>query len=186
MSVEDDPRQLSTPATHHDLRKHVATIGEDAASGDRATDKAWNGLDFLLHRLDFDVPLVLGAKSFVKLPDVEPDSEEMFDFLDNLEANGGHGPPSYLTPDQGTAAATQLAELTEDNLIRGVDPQELHTRRRRVVRVAERAEIYRFLGETRRAGMGDNYLPGVRSFFTAAPRTATRWSAAHASAALLS
>ncbi|WP_410809093.1 YfbM family protein [Micromonospora sp. 067-2] len=122
------------------------------------TDKAWNGLDFLLDRLGFEIPLVLGAERFVELPDVAPDSEEMFDFLENLEDDWGYGPPSYLTPVQVEAAASRLAALTEDDLIRGVDPQEL-----------DRAEIYPQIWD--RPGeltWVAHYLPGVRSFFSAA------------------
>ncbi|TDB82079.1 YfbM family protein [Micromonospora sp. KC721] len=124
------------------------------------TDKAWNGLDFLLDRLDFEIPLVLGAEAFVELPDVEPDSDEMLDFLENLEDDWGYGPPSYLTPVQVAVAASQLAALTEDELIRGVDPQEL-----------DRAEIYPGVWE--RPGelaWVAHYLPGVRSFFAAAAK----------------
>jgi hypothetical protein len=123
-----------------------------------ATDKAWNGLDFLLDRLGFETPVVLGAQSFVELPDVEPDSQEMFDFLENLEHDWGYGPPSYLTPVQVAAAASQLATLTEDDLIRGVDPSELN-----------RADVYP--GNWERPGelvWVAHYLPYVRSFFAAA------------------
>ncbi|MET8123837.1 DUF1877 family protein [Micromonospora sp. NPDC005189] len=125
-----------------------------------ATDKAWNGLDFLLDRLSFEIPLVLGAEGFVKLPGVEPDSEEMFDFLANLEDDWGYGPPSYLTPVQVATAASRLAALTEDGLIRGVDPQEL-----------SRANVY----PGPREGPGElawvaHYLPSVQGFFAAAAR----------------
>ncbi|MET8547360.1 DUF1877 family protein [Micromonospora zamorensis] len=125
-----------------------------------ATDKAWNGLDFLLDRLGFEIPLVLGAERFVELPDVEPDSEEMFDFLENLEDDWGYGPPSYLTPAHVATAASELVTLTEGSLIRGVDPQELN-----------RADIYPGPWE----GPGElawvaHYLPGVQSFFAAAAR----------------
>lgn len=124
------------------------------------TDKAWNGLNFLLDRLGFEIPLVLGAESFIELPDVEPDSEEMFDFLENLEDDWGYGPPSYLTPDQVAAAAAHLVALTEDDLIRGVDPSEL-----------SRAEVYP--GGWERPGAlvwVTHHLPDVRSFFASAAK----------------
>ncbi|MFI7080045.1 YfbM family protein [Micromonospora sp. NPDC049903] len=124
------------------------------------TDKAWHGLDFLLDRLGFEIPLVLGAEEFVESPDVEPDSEEMLDFLDNLEDDWGYGPPSYLTPDQVAAAASALDTLTEDDLVRGVDPQELN-----------RAEVYPGIWE--RPGMLEwaaHFLPDARSFFAAAAK----------------
>ncbi|MEH1027452.1 YfbM family protein [Micromonospora profundi] len=124
------------------------------------TDKAWNALDFLLDRLGFEIPLVLGAESFVEFPDVEPDSEEMFDFLENLEDDWGYGPPSYLTPAQVATAASQLAALTEDDLIRGVDPQEL-----------KRADVYPGPWESSdELVWAAHYLPDVRNFFAAAAR----------------
>ncbi|MEU6206565.1 DUF1877 family protein [Micromonospora musae] len=155
------PDQLERARTDLDWAHGIATAAQDDNSERwTATDKAWNGLDFLLDRLGFDVPLVLGAESFVELPDVEPDSEEMFDFLENLEDDWGYGPPSYLTPGQVAAAAAQLAGLTEDDLIRGVDPQELN-----------RAEVYP--GGWERPGQLEwiaHYLPDVRSFFAAAAK----------------
>ncbi|MCA2216043.1 YfbM family protein [Jidongwangia harbinensis] len=123
-------------------------------------DKAWNGLDFLLNRLGFETPLVFGAESFIELPDAEPDSDEMFDFLDDLEHDWGYGPPAYLTPPQVAAAASQLARITEDDLLRGVDPAEL-----------QRAEVYP--GTWDRPGelaWVAHYLPDVRTFFSAAAK----------------
>lgn len=136
------------------------TARDDNSERWTATGKAWNGLDFLLDRLGFEVPLVLGAEAFVELPDVEPDSEEMFDFLDNLEDDWGYGPPSYLTPVQVAAAASGLAALTEDDLVCDVDPHELN-----------RAEVYP--GTWERPGeltWVAHYLPGVRSYFAAAAK----------------
>ncbi|MFB9696586.1 DUF1877 family protein [Amorphoplanes digitatis] len=155
------PDELARAATDLDWAHRLARTARDSGS-ERWTgiDKAWNGLDFLLDRLGFEIPLVLGAESFVELPDVEPDSEEMFDFLANLEDDWGYGPPSYLTPDQVAAAAAQLATLTEDDLIRGVDPTELY-----------RAEIYP--GTWERPGELEwvaHYLPDVREFFAAAAK----------------
>ncbi|MFG1764600.1 DUF1877 family protein [Micromonospora parva] len=124
------------------------------------TDKAWDGFDFLLDRLGFEIPLVSGTERFVELPDVEPDSDEMFDFLESLEDDWGYGPPSYLTSTDVATAAARLATLTDDGLIRGVDPQEL-----------VRAEIYP--GPWERPGAlawVAHYLPGVQSFFGAAAR----------------
>lgn len=135
---------------------------ERAAESERwsCTDKAWHGLDFLLHRLGFEIPVVLGAESFVELPDVEPDSDEMFDFLENLEDDWGYGPPSYLTPAQVSAAAEQLAELTEEDLIRGVDPAEL-----------TEAEIYpNFWDEQDQLPWIAHYLPSARTYFAAAAK----------------
>ncbi|MEV4656588.1 DUF1877 family protein [Micromonospora sp. NPDC049301] len=155
------PDDLELARTDLGWAYKIAMAGRDDNSGRwTATDKAWNGLDFLLDRLGFGIPLVLGAQSFVELPDVEPDSEEMFDFLEDLEDDWGYGPPSYLTPVQVAAAASRLAALTEDDLIRGVDPQELN-----------RAEVYP--GTWERPGelaWVTHYLPDVRSFFAAAAK----------------
>jgi hypothetical protein len=124
------------------------------------TGKAWHGLDFLLDRLGFEVSLVFGTESFFELPDVEPDSKEMFDFLDNLEDDWGYGPPSYTTPANVAAAASQLATLTTDDLIRDVDPTEL-----------KRADIYPGPWEAPdELRWVAHYLPYIQSFFAAAAK----------------
>jgi hypothetical protein len=41
------------------------------------------------------------------------------------DVNWGYGPPNYIAPAQVAAAAAQLAGLTEQDLIEGVDPAEL-------------------------------------------------------------
>jgi uncharacterized protein DUF1877 len=155
------PDDLEHAKTDLDWAHGLATAARDDNSERWAsTHKAWNGLDFLLDRLGFETPLVLGAESFVELPDAEPDSEEMFDFLDNLEDDWGYGPPSYLTPAQVAAAAAQLATLTEDDLIRDVDQSEL-----------DRAEIYP--GPWDRPGQLSwvaHYLPDVQRFFASAAK----------------
>ncbi|MFY1687335.1 DUF1877 family protein [Plantactinospora sp. WMMB782] len=86
------------------------------------TDKAWDGLNFLLKRRGFSVPIVYGAESFVDGPEGDPDDE------DNRDGPGevwGYDPPRYLTPEQVATAAAELVNLTEDDLIQGVDPAEL-------------------------------------------------------------
>jgi hypothetical protein len=153
------PDELAHAMTDLDWANELARTAQRSESDRYAgTGKAWHGLDFLLNRRGFAIPLVLGAESFVELPDVEPDSQEMFDFLDELEHDWGYGPPSYLTPAQVAAAASRLAALTEGDLIGGVDPAEL-----------TRAEIYP--GTWDRPGelaWVAHYLPYVRSFFAAA------------------
>ncbi len=116
-------RATSDPDRAYDL-------AEEARNGEHpgrwaGTGEAWNGLDFLLHRLGFDVPVIFGAESFVVLPDVEPDSPEMAAFLADSGVDWGYGPPAYLTPEQVAAAAAQFAGLTEADLIRDADPAEL-------------------------------------------------------------
>ncbi|MFK4246143.1 DUF1877 family protein [Micromonospora chokoriensis] len=84
----------------------------------------------------------------------------MFDFLENLDDDWGYGPPSYLTPIQVATAASRLAALTEDDLIRGVDPQEL-----------KRADIYPgpWKGPRELTWLA-HYLPGIQTFFAAGAR----------------
>ncbi|MEU4559383.1 DUF1877 family protein [Actinoplanes sp. NPDC023936] len=139
---------------------HEFAIAAKRGNSDRwtSTDKAWNGLDFLLDRLGFTDSLVLGAEDFVELPDAEPDSDEMFYFLESLEDDWGYGPPTYLTPIQVAVAASQLAPLTEEDLIRGVDQSEL-----------SRAGIYPDTWDSPgKLQWVAHYLPDVKSFFAAA------------------
>ncbi|MEU8298653.1 DUF1877 family protein [Micromonospora sp. NPDC048909] len=83
--------------------------------------------------------------------------------LEVIEASGvdwGYGPPGYLTPEQVAEAAAALADLTEEDLIGGVDQAEL-----------QRAEVYPAVWDR----PGDlawvaHFLPGVRDYFTAAAK----------------
>ncbi|MET8154319.1 DUF1877 family protein [Actinoplanes sp. NPDC049668] len=157
VSPDELERAVSDLDWAHELARKERDGDSDRWTG---TGKAWHGLDFLLDRLGFEIPLVLGAESFVELPDVEPDSAEMFDFLESLEDDWGYGPPSYLTPAQVAAAAAQLATLTEEDLTRDVDPTELY-----------RAEIYP--GTWERPGelaWVAHFLPSAQTFFTAAAK----------------
>ena len=155
------PDELERARTELDWAYELA-MAEREGDSERwtGTDKAWNGLDFLLDRLGFETSLVLGAESFVEGPDAEPDSQEMFDFLEELDDDWGYGPPSYLTPAQVTAAASRLATLSADDLVRDVDPAELN-----------QAEIYP--GNWEKPGellWVAHYLPDVQSFFAAAAK----------------
>jgi hypothetical protein len=76
-----------------------------------STDKTWHALDYLLTRKGFPVSIVFGEEAFV-------DDEDTADW--------GYGPPRYLTPQQVARAATALAEVTEEQLLDGVDQAELH------------------------------------------------------------
>ncbi len=156
------PAELDRALSNLDVAYDLA---EEARNGEHpgrwaGTGEAWNGLDFLLHRLGFDVPLVFGAESFVDLPDVEPDSPEMAEFLESAAGDWGHGPPAYLTPAQVAAAAAQLAGLTSDDLVRGVDPAEL-----------ERAQCYPggWTAPGRLAWVA-GHLPAAQRFFAGAAR----------------
>ncbi len=155
------PDELEHARNDLDWALDLARAARDGNSGRwEHTGKAWHGLDFLLDRLGFETPLVLGAESFVELPDVEPDSAEMIEFFDNLEVDWGYGPPAYLTPAQVASAAAQLEALTEEDLLRGVDPAELN-----------RADIYPGgWQEPGRLAWAAGHLPDARVFFAAAAK----------------
>lgn len=76
------------------------------------TDKTWHALAYLLARREFPVSIIYGEESFVDDPD-------------DPEADWGYGPPSYLTPDQVRRASEALADLTEEDLLDGVNSDEL-------------------------------------------------------------
>jgi hypothetical protein len=109
-----------------------------------ASDKAWQALDFLLTRRGVRTPIVHGAE----------------DFADD-DVDWGYGRPRYLTPAQVATAADELAALTEEDLIQGVDPAEL-----------SRADIYPDLWDS----VADltwvaHFLPSVQQFFAAAAKS---------------
>ncbi len=154
-----------SPAELHQARTELDTardLAEEARNGEHpgrwaGTGQAWNGLDFLLHRLGFDVPLIFGAESLVELPDVEPDSPEMAEFLASAD-DWGYGPPAALTPDQVAAASAQLAGRTEAALVRGVAPGAL-----------DRADCYPGGGTAPgRLAWAARPLPDAQRFFAAA------------------
>lgn len=73
---------------------------------------------------------------------------------------GGYGPPRYLTPEQVATAAAELADLTEDDLLRGVDPAEL-----------TRAEIYPNVWDrTDEPTWATHHLPDVKQFIATAAK----------------
>lgn len=76
------------------------------------TDKAWHALDFLLTRKQFPIRIIFGEESFVDDPE-------------DPEADWGYGAPRYLTPEQVRQAAEALINLTEADLLDGVDQTEL-------------------------------------------------------------
>jgi Domain of unknown function (DUF1877) len=110
------------------------------------TDKTWHALAFLLARREFPVSIIYGEESFVDDPD-------------DPTADWGYGAPNYLTPDQVRRAAGALAELSEDDLLDGVDADDL-----------QRATIYPNLWdrgpEELRWAVGD--LPWIKVYFQAA------------------
>ncbi|WP_246159313.1 YfbM family protein [Catellatospora sichuanensis] len=109
------------------------------------TDKAWHALSFLLDRAEFPVSIIRGEEWFV-------------DDLDDPEADWGYGAPCYLTPEQVRQASTALADVSEGDLIRGVDVSEL-----------ARAEIYPAVWESQAEldwAVGD--LPDIKTYFASA------------------
>jgi Domain of unknown function (DUF1877) len=140
------------------LRELAPTIQEQEYSGHESalpvaqrrsfgTDKTWQALSYLLYRYDFPVNMIGGEEYFGDYPG-DPATEWHY------------GPPSYLTPEQVREAATALATLTEDDLIRDVNPSEL----------AE-AQIYPEVWD--RPGQLEwavCHLPHVRDYFTAAAK----------------
>ncbi|MEE6262653.1 YfbM family protein [Plantactinospora sonchi] len=120
---------------------------EDEAWRLCSTDKAWHALDFLLSRRGFGVPLVYGAELLVDLPA-------------GLDVDWGYGPPLVLPPKQVAVAASELAQLTEEDLVRGVEQADL-----------DRADIYPAVWD--RPGELDwvtGHLPRAQEFFAAAAR----------------
>ncbi|GIG90932.1 YfbM family protein [Plantactinospora endophytica] len=124
------------------------------------TDKARQAFGFLLERRGFDLPIVYGAEPFVDTPDVDTDDDLDDEDLDDLDSAWGYGHPRYLTPNQVATAADALANLTEDDLTRGVDQAEL-----------TRADIYpKIWDQPDQLGWVSHHLPYVREFFTAAAK----------------
>lgn len=100
---------------------HVRDLS-DHAERTHSTGKAWHSLDYLLGRWGFSIPIVLGAEEFID--ESVGEIEDEHGFL-AWEVDWGYGPPRYLTSEQVAGAATELADITEDDLIRDVDQAEL-------------------------------------------------------------
>ncbi|MET8574427.1 YfbM family protein [Streptomyces sp. NPDC005012] len=105
-----------------------------------STHRTWHLLDFLLQRSEFPVNVVHGEEPLGEADD------------------WGYGPPRYLPPDRVRLGARALSRLTYDQLLDGVDPQEL---------VA--AEIYP-LGWDDRASLewGRDWFADLQKYLTAA------------------
>ncbi|MGW4465412.1 YfbM family protein [Micromonospora sp. NPDC004704] len=144
----------------YDLVRAAREADDDRSSG---TGKAWQAFAFLLERRAFDVPIVEGAEGFVEYPDADPEDEEFQEFLEHLEESGkdwGYGPPRYLTPEQVATAAAELATITPEDLIRGVDPAEL-----------QRADIYpNHWDRPDELVWVAHFLPDARRFFATAAK----------------
>ncbi|WP_432065068.1 YfbM family protein [Streptomyces sp. C10-9-1] len=105
-----------------------------------STYKAWHLLGFLLERCGFPVNVVHG--------------EELL----GQAGDWGYGPPHYLPAERVQLGAEALGRLTYDQLLEGVDPQELMA-----------AEIYP-LGWEDRASVEwvREWFAGLTEYFTAA------------------
>ncbi|MFE2911953.1 YfbM family protein [Kitasatospora indigofera] len=73
------------------------------------THQTWNLLGFLLQRSAFPVDIVFGEEPV-------PEADDW-----------GYGPPRYLTADRVRLAAGRLNRMTYDDLVHGVDHNELAT-----------------------------------------------------------
>ncbi len=115
------PEQLRRALEDLDWAHEYALDAEDRKD-ERwfTTGKTFHALHFLLDRHGLNVPIVFGAESFVDMPDEEPEDEAYLEDVD-----WGYAPPGYLTPEQVSRAAAELAHITVDDLLRGVDPDEL-------------------------------------------------------------
>jgi len=116
-----------------------------------STDKTWHALDFLLNRHGLDVPIAFGEGLLVDAVNDGSRSSE--------DANWGSGPAGYLTPENVAKVAAGLADVTEADLIRDVDPAEME-------------EIYPSVWDDDPGELewAVHLLPGVKQFFTDAAR----------------
>jgi hypothetical protein len=134
----------------------AAVAADDGRHG--GTDKGWHAFEFLLHRHGVELDVATGEELLIDPPDPDEDDDDRY--LQLLEVDWGYGPSFHLTPEQVATIARELADRTEEDLIRGVDPAEL-----------ERAGIYPAVwdrpGELRWAA---HYLPYAREFFAAAAK----------------
>jgi len=112
------------------------------------TDKTWHALAYLLARREFPVSIIYGEESFTEDPD-------------DPEADWGYGAPCYLTPDQVRQAAEALTDLSEDDLLDGVDGDEL-----------QREEIYPSVWDrgAEELQWAVCHLPWVKVYFQAAAK----------------
>ncbi|WP_433233549.1 DUF1877 family protein [Micromonospora sp. CA-248260] len=131
----------------------AAMDGEDDRIG--GTGKAWHAFDFLLDRLGIELPIVVGAETFVETPEADPNDDE---YVEDLAHDWGYGSPRYLTAEQVAAADALLGALTEQDLSRGVDQAEL-----------ERADIYPMVWDRPdQLSWVTHHLPYAQRFFAAA------------------
>jgi hypothetical protein len=76
------------------------------------TDKTWHALAYLLDRREFPVSIIYGEESLVADPN-------------DPSADWGYGAPNYLTSDHVRRAAGALADLSAEDLLDGVDADDL-------------------------------------------------------------
>ncbi|WP_433496214.1 DUF1877 family protein [Micromonospora sp. CA-248089] len=153
------PDELTRARADHDWAYESAQAAADAEDERYAgTGKAWQALEFLLERLGVTVPVITGGDLLVALPDALPEGTDWAEFLDAYD--WGYGPPSFLTPEQVAQAATELAGITEEDLVRGVDLAELTA-----------ANIYPLIWDRDgELSWVTHHLPYARDFFAAAAK----------------
>ncbi|MEV0457905.1 DUF1877 family protein [Catellatospora methionotrophica] len=100
---------------------HARDLSGDANRA-YSTGKEWQSLKYLLDRWGLSIPIVSGAEEFIDESVGQIEDEHG---VPVWEADWGYGPPRYLTSEQVAAAATELAGITESDLIRDVDQAEL-------------------------------------------------------------
>ncbi|MFB7244317.1 DUF1877 domain-containing protein [Streptomyces populi] len=107
-----------------------------------STYKTWALLGFLLRRTDFPVDVIHGEEGFAETED------------------WGYGPPRYLPAERVRRGAEALAGTTYDELLVGLDPEELN-----------RADVYPLGWDTPDSlEWGREYHSGLVQFFGAAAR----------------
>lgn len=111
------------------------------------SDKTWHALLFLLARRDFPIDIITGEWFFTE--DTEDESQYW-----------GYSPPGFLQPEEVQRASAALAELTAEDLIRGVDQAEL-----------EAAEVYPSVwGRPGELEWAVCHFPYVKEYFAAAAK----------------
>ncbi|GAA2372349.1 hypothetical protein Cme02nite_00640 [Catellatospora methionotrophica] len=151
------PAELEHAKDDLDWAYACAREASDDADRTHSTGKAWHSLAYLLDRCGLGIPIVSGAEQFIDESVGEVENEHGYLAW---EVDWGYGPPRYLTPEQVAVAAAELAAISGDDLIRGVDQAEL-----------VQAEIYPDVWDRPdELPWAAHHLPGVKQFFASAAK----------------